>query len=501
MSKHPSLILGISALSLIHTGCGESEAPTNGPDEVVLQVYEGKLTVAQAQAISPVRLQVVPVGGTVFHFGLDLSQSPPAPYPFQSTVSGVRIWIAELPITRALNIRSDAGGNWRFPAIKIKGTPLHMSFVYELEGYPTTKSQVFEIGDAGIADVAVQLPTKAYFLAAKGQIEQQIGALIGAPYNVKNVLVTTVGKSWASMFSPRLPHGDPGVQVAMNPPIQFPASLGPVYFNESVSPDPTLTSTSVDGGVLFGNLAKGSHTITANKAPFTYAPLTFVVDDTVQLYVASPPHATQGTNDAPPPNEQPPVCRGVPPQTPAIFGSPAEPIGTFSFGLFTYAGAGLTPPVVTPSVSPTDGSLQSVAVTADLGATTDPTQAFAGFGFGFGNPSCLDASAFTGVRFTVAGDLGTCQLQLSLTPSENNSVTTGPVGACTGTACFGPFSPPLGVGAQVVHFSDMTGGMPLATLDPATLNDISWNFIVPSDGVTAPCVANFTISDVSFVTD
>ena len=156
---------------------------------------------------------------------------------------------------------------------------------------------------------------------------------------------------------------------------------------------------------------------------------------------------------------------------------------------------------MTPSVSPTDGSLQSVAVTADLGATTDPTQAFAGFGFGFGNPSCLDASAFTGVRFTVAGDLGTCQLQLSLTPSENNSVTTGPVGACTGTACFGPFSPPLGVGAQVVHFSDMTGGMPLATLDPATLNDISWNFIVPSDGVTAPCVANFTISDVSFVTD
>ena len=314
MSKHLSLILGISALSLIHTGCGESEAPTNGPDEVVLQVYEGKLTVAQAQAISPVRLQVVPVGGTVFHFGLDLSQSPPAPYPFQSTVSGVRIWIAELPITRALNIRSDAGGNWRFPAIKIKGTPLHMSFVYELEGYPTTKSQVFEIGDAGIADVAVQLPTKAYFLAAKGQIEQQIGALIGAPYNLKNVLVTTVGKSWASMFSPRLPHGDPGVQVAMNPPIQFPASLGPVYFNESVSPDPTLTSTSVDGGVLFGNLAKGSHTITANKAPFTYAPLTFVVDDTVQLYVASPPHATQGTNDAPPPNEQPPVCRGVPPR-------------------------------------------------------------------------------------------------------------------------------------------------------------------------------------------
>jgi len=298
MSRHLSLILGITALSLAHAGCGESEP--NGAGDVIEQVYAGKLTVAQAQAISPVRLQVVPVGGTVFHFGLDLSQSPPVPYPFQSTVAGVRVWIAELPITRALNIRSDAAGNWKFPAIKIQGTPLHMSFVYEKDGYPTTKSQVFEIGEAGITDVAVQYPTTAYYLAAKGQIEQQIGALIGAPYSLTNVLVTTVGKSWASMFSPRLPHGDPGVQVMMSPAVAFPASLGPVYFNEAVAPDPTLTSTSVDGGVLFGNLARGSHTITASKAPFSYDTLTFVVQDGVELYVASPPHATQGTNDSPP---------------------------------------------------------------------------------------------------------------------------------------------------------------------------------------------------------
>lgn len=303
MSKQLSLILGVAALALAHAGCGEPEAPPTSADDVIEQVYAGKLTVAQAQAKSPVRLQVVPVGGTVFHFGLDLSQSPPVPYPFQSTVSGVRVWIAELPITRALNIRSDAGGNWRFPAIKIKGAPLRMSFVYELEGYPTTKSQVFDIEDAGITDVAVQFPTMAYFLAAKGQIEQQIGALIGGPYSLNNVLVTTVGKSWASMFSTRLPHGDPGVQVAISGAAPFPASLGPVYFNEAVAPDPTLASTSVDGGVLFGNLANGSHTVTASKAPFTYAPLTFVVEDAIQLYVASPPHATQGTNDAPPPGE------------------------------------------------------------------------------------------------------------------------------------------------------------------------------------------------------
>jgi hypothetical protein len=307
MSKYLSLplslslpiTLGLSLVSLLHAGCGEPEPSTGSADQAIQLVYEGKMSVPQAQTSCGCRLEVVPIGGTVFHFGLDLSVSPPVSYPFQSTVAGARVSVAEVPITRLLNIRSDANGNWGFKAVKVRGTPLRISFVYELDGYTTTKSQVFEVGDPGITDVAVQFPTDAYFTAAKGQIEQQIGALIGAPYTLANVLVTTVGKSWASMYSPELPHGDPGAQVSISPAVPFPASLGPLYFNESVTPDPTLTSTSVDGGVLFGNLASGSYTITASKAPFSYSPLTFVVEDGIGLYVASPPHATQGTNDSP----------------------------------------------------------------------------------------------------------------------------------------------------------------------------------------------------------
>jgi hypothetical protein len=60
---------------------------------------------------------VVPIGGTVFHFGLDLSQSPPVSFPFQSTVAGARVSIAELPITKLLNIHSDGSGKWKFQAI------------------------------------------------------------------------------------------------------------------------------------------------------------------------------------------------------------------------------------------------------------------------------------------------------------------------------------------------------------------------------------------------
>ena len=302
MSKQLSLAVGGLAAALFGIACSEMESEGHesaSAEEAIELVYAGKLTAAEAQARNRVRLEVVPLGGTVFHFGLDLSQSPPVPYDFQSTVAGARVWIAEAPVTRLLGIRTDAEGKWRFPAVKLKGVPLRVSFVYELAGYPTTKSQVFEIGSGGITDLAVQFPTAAYYGAAKGQIEQQIGALIGAPYSLRNVLVTTVGKAWASMYSTELPHGDPGVQVALDPAAPFPASLGPVYFDEAVAPDPTLGATSVDGGVLFGNLAAGRYVVTASKAPFSYDALTFDIQNDVPLYVASPPHATQGTNSSP----------------------------------------------------------------------------------------------------------------------------------------------------------------------------------------------------------
>jgi hypothetical protein len=304
MSQRPSLVSSVAtvAAALIHVACAETvgdPAETTAAADAVELVYSGELTAAEAQARHRPQLEVVPLGGTVFHFGLDLTQSPPVPYDFQATVAGARVWIAEAPITRRLGIRTGADGRWRVPVVKLRGVPLRVSFVYELEGYPTTKSQVFEIGADGITDVAVQFPSAAYYAAAKAQIEQQIGALIGAPYNLRNVLVTTVGKSWASMYSTELPHGDPGVQVAIGPAAPFPASLGPVYFNEAVAPDPTLGATSVDGGVMFGNLAAGRYVVTASKAPFSYDALTFDIQDDVPLYVASPPHATQGTNSSP----------------------------------------------------------------------------------------------------------------------------------------------------------------------------------------------------------
>jgi hypothetical protein len=188
-------------------------------------------------------------------------------------------------------------------------------------------------------------------------------------------------------------------------------------------------------------------------------------------------------------------CDGVPAFTPLITGAYFAAAG----GSFTYAATGLTPPTITPIFNP-DGSTQGLQVSANPGATTDTNNAFLGFGWGFANPPCLDASAYTGVQFTVTGDLGTCTLGMTLTPSENNSVQFGPEGVCTAATCAGPFSPTFGTGTTIVSFSSLTNGSPLATLDPTALNAIGWNLTVPTDGVTAPCVANFSVTDVSFTT-
>jgi hypothetical protein len=527
MSKHHSFVFGLAIVSLLHAGCREPESPSRTSDGAIEAVYEGKLTLPQAQASCGCRLETVQIGGTVFHFGLDLSQNPPASYPFQSTVAGVRVSIAELPITRLLNIRSDANGKWGFTAIKVSGKPLPISLVYDLAGYVTTKSQLFQVGDAGLTDVAVQFPTAAYFTAAKGQIEQQIGGLIGAPYTLSNVLVTTVGKSWASMYSPLLPHGDPGAHVSIAPAITFPPSLGPVYFNESVAPDPTLTSTSVDGGVLFGNLAKGSYTVTATKAPFTYAALTFVIEDGISLYVASPPHAIQGTNDAPPGQgaggaggtnggmggaggtPQPMVCSGTRPAralitdfsdagvgTSGIFFGTAPNIGG---GTYSYAAPGLSAPVLSLGPAPAGSTGQALDVVANPGLTTDPSNNWSGFGLGFN--MCVDASAYTGVQFTITGSLGNCAVTFSPVFSENNSVHDDPAfGSCTAASCYTGESRPLAPGTDIVRFTDVIGGSPQTMVDPRALTGVQWQLNAPTDGVSV-CSASFAITDITFVND
>jgi hypothetical protein len=188
-------------------------------------------------------------------------------------------------------------------------------------------------------------------------------------------------------------------------------------------------------------------------------------------------------------------CDGSPPAIPGITGTFGGPTG----GPFTFAATGLIPPNVN-AVPASDGSIEALQVALSPGTPTDPANNFLGEGLFFAAPSCVDASAFTGVTFTISGDLGSCPLVLQLNTGEDEQVQFG--GVCpNGAACFGPMSGPLTAGTTTVHFADMAGGSPMAAVDPTSIMGVQWLTLLSVDPSAPPCVANFTISDVAFVAD
>jgi hypothetical protein len=254
----------------------------------------------------PGQLELVKLGGSINHFGYDMTATPPAPIPFLRTVSGVRVWLAEYPMTRHMEIISGEAGTWSMYVIKRKGMELPVSFIYEKEGWITTKSNIITIGDEDKTGMSIQYIDPLYYnLAMKPGMEQQLSAVLGTPVTIENALAVTVGKSWASMNDTRWPHGDPGAVVIMDPPALFPGSIGPIYFDDHTRPAPALTATTFDGGVAWINLPAGIKQITAVKAPYTYTPVIFNITEHdrvlgVQLYIATPPECILSSNNSGP---------------------------------------------------------------------------------------------------------------------------------------------------------------------------------------------------------
>ena len=185
--------------------------------------------------------------------------------------------------------------------------------------------------------------------------------------------------------------------------------------------------------------------------------------------------------------------------TSLITGSVSSPVGSpYVFESTGVAGAQVVP--VPPALG--GGVTTGYQVQWAPGQIVDSAPVFTGFGLSFGRPACVDARVFDGVRFTVSGDLGTCALKFGVVPSEDNAVANGPVGSCiAGAMCVPPFSGPIGIGTNVVRFSEMGGGTPLATPDPAALNAVQWLLLAPLAIDAAECRANITITDVAFVVD
>jgi hypothetical protein len=307
MKTLKSLLAGLALLTvLLPVGSQAQQNVLNFTDRqipqgVLKQISLGK-TVDIASSQSSGKnwghgLAVVKLSGKTNHFGRDVNTG--AYIDYWATVPGVRVWIGEYPSTRNRDIETDSTGWWTMYVIKYAGTDLEVSFVYEKDGWITTKSNAIKITDEDDTDLAIQYIDPLYYTY---YVKPYVQAVFLGPVPFQNAMVVTVGKSWASMHSDLLPHGDPGATALASPAL----GLGPIYFNAAVFPDPGQTTTSVDGGVTWLNMPL-NHTyyVTAEKEGVSYETVKFKINDAdlaygVELYIASPPDSVQGDNDSAP---------------------------------------------------------------------------------------------------------------------------------------------------------------------------------------------------------
>jgi hypothetical protein len=172
------------------------------------------------------------------------------------------------------------------------------------------------------------------------------------------------------------------------------------------------------------------------------------------------------------------------------FGSGTYPVGA------PYKGAdtGLTVPTV-------DTSGGNLAITLATGApTTMYPYAYIGLPFN----ACVDASAYTGVKFTASGTLNTgCTIQFSVVDKEHSTTTNN--GTCTGS-CYASakvFTLPSSPATVMIAFTDQTGGgtgssTTAAAVDPMNILNVQWQLNVPTGDASGGCTGNVVIDDVSF---
>ena len=201
--------------------------------------------------------------------------------------------------------------------------------------------------------------------------------------------------------------------------------------------------------------------------------------------------------EPPPP---PTACQGATPTNALISdfsdATPAAPIpfGTapnLTGGTFSYAAPGLT----APELALTSGANGTPALHVAVDPMVPPDMVTNYFGFGLYFDSCIDASAYDSIQFTLSGDLGECGIRFAPTSSENVSPADDARGACTLASCFPPAFPVTTSGTVRVRFADLLGGSP-GIISPTSLIGVQWQMDAPS-GTT--CTADFSIDDIVFV--
>jgi hypothetical protein len=114
--------------------------------------------------------------------------------------------------------------------------------------------------------------------------------------------------------------------------------------------------------------------------------------------------------------------------------------------------------------------------------------------------SCVDASAYEGVKFDLSGRINGCSLELELADSQHENFSVNPLGAGS-NGVYPPARPltvPVASQTFMVPFRGPgapTGGNPSTPIDPTKLTHLDWLFSIPAN---SDCTADITIDNVAF---
>jgi hypothetical protein len=176
-------------------------------------------------------------------------------------LAGATIRVAELPRLYA-TVRANGSYDLVVPD-RTKVTPYIVA-----PGYHTIYLQTFTTAGEDLANVNFQTPTDGVYKALVDLVKVPVGA-DGNPINCAIVSTFSTKNVRDLSFNDFTAYGAHGVAGATA--TGSPALPKPIYFNESVLPDPNQLKSSIDGGVLWIGVQPGVYKISAHHPSKRFA--------------------------------------------------------------------------------------------------------------------------------------------------------------------------------------------------------------------------------------
>jgi hypothetical protein len=177
-------------------------------------------------------------------------------------LAGATIRVRELP---GISTVTDPRGDY---ALEVPDDTNVTPYIDPPPGYHQIDLQTFHTRGRSIVNTNFQTPADAEYYGLAALLSVPLGP-DGRPELC--VIVTTAsarnvrGVDFAT-FQARTPHGVAGATARA-----VPALPPPIYFNDSVIPDPSRTSTSGDGGIVWTGVAPGTYRVITESATTRFA--------------------------------------------------------------------------------------------------------------------------------------------------------------------------------------------------------------------------------------